>query len=87
MKKNKNRYIYWWRKYFTKWSNKAQKKFKLEDYEIKAKIKERAQSQLDLIQDNKPENTKDLNEEQCEYLNWLEEVSRTGKLDNEIQRY
>lgn len=92
-KMKKNNLIIVWKKYFTAWSKKAQKKLGLTDAEIKEQNKLHAQHQLEIIEKSRPYKDKTAREQandlQLEYLDYLEYVLETGKLqyENDIQRY
>lgn len=84
-KTKKNKLIEVWKKYFKSWSRKAQKKYGLTDAEIKEKNKDHAQHQLESIEKSRPYKDKtareQANELQLEYLDYLEYVLETGKLE------
>lgn len=83
-KKNKNYLIITWKKYFTKWCKKVEKKKLLKPHEVKDQIKKYAQEQLEDINRHRPNQDIPMedqcNEYQLEYINWLKYVMQTGEL-------
>ena len=83
VKKSENKLIYWWKRYFTKYSNGMKKQGSNEN-EIKDTMKYFAERQIESIEQAKPDKTKkvddQLNDYQKEYIEYLKKVIETGEI-------
>lgn len=82
-KKSENKLIYWWKKYFTKYSKGMKNQGRTEN-EIKDNMKMFAERQLESIEQSRPDKTKkmedQLNDIQKEYIEYLKKVIETGEI-------
>lgn len=85
LKKQENKLIYWWKKYFKEVQKAGDK---VGQRVGKTEIRDYARTQLDQIEEAKPDKNRkldsQLNDEQLEYVKWLRWVADTGELENEI---
>lgn len=83
-KKKKNKLIETWKKYYTHWCKKVNKKQLLRPHEVKEKLKDFAQQQLEQIEQTRPDKTRtaedQANEVQLEFINYIKYVLQTGEL-------